>query len=144
MLPRGLVRPSDKFANLLLYLSVLAVDSRRKIASFRVELRKPGYDPSAGAMAQELLDGNYIQADDTPVGVQPESACGKNLSRVALLNRPAHCRTVALFDECPLSSGLTYKHGANDHGPFNDQLWIRSYTQQVQPVVQYRDNQYPQ
>ena len=33
-LPRGLVCPSDKFANLLLYLSALAVDSRRKIAAF--------------------------------------------------------------------------------------------------------------
>ena len=34
--------------------------------------------PISGAMAQELLAGNYIQADETPVGVQPESACGKN------------------------------------------------------------------
>ena len=42
LLPRGLVCPSDKFANLLLYLSRLVVDSRRKIASFRVELRKSG------------------------------------------------------------------------------------------------------
>jgi transposase len=30
------------------------------------------------AMAQELLTGNYIQADETPVGVQPEGARGKN------------------------------------------------------------------
>lgn len=29
-------------------------------------------------MAQELLAGNYIQADETPVGVQPESVRGKN------------------------------------------------------------------
>src|SRR5215469_338698 len=34
--------------------------------------------PISGAMAQELLGGNYIQADETPVGVQPESARGKN------------------------------------------------------------------
>ena len=29
-------------------------------------------------MAQELLAGNYIQADETPVGVQSERARGKN------------------------------------------------------------------
>ena len=29
--------------------------------------------PISGAMAQELLAGNYIQADETPVGVQSES-----------------------------------------------------------------------
>jgi Transposase IS66 family len=34
--------------------------------------------PISGAMAQELLAGNYIQADETPVGVQPESVRGKN------------------------------------------------------------------
>jgi hypothetical protein len=33
--------------------------------------------PISGAMAQELLAGNYIQADETPVGVQPESVRGK-------------------------------------------------------------------
>ena len=34
--------------------------------------------PVSGAMAKELLAGNYIQADETPVGVQPESVRGKN------------------------------------------------------------------
>src|SRR5260370_22244198 len=34
--------------------------------------------PVCGAMAQELLVGNYIQADETPVGVQSERARGKN------------------------------------------------------------------
>jgi hypothetical protein len=34
--------------------------------------------PISGAMAQELLAGSYIQADETPVGVQPESVRGKN------------------------------------------------------------------
>jgi transposase len=34
--------------------------------------------PIRGAMAQELLAGNYIQADETPVGVQSERARGKN------------------------------------------------------------------
>ena len=34
--------------------------------------------PISGAMAQELLAGNYIQADETPVGVQPETVRGKN------------------------------------------------------------------
>ena len=34
--------------------------------------------PISGAMAQELLVGNYIQADETPVGVQSERARGKN------------------------------------------------------------------
>jgi transposase len=34
--------------------------------------------PISGAMAQELLAGNYIQADETPVGVQSESVPGKN------------------------------------------------------------------
>jgi hypothetical protein len=29
-------------------------------------------------MAEELLAGNYIQADETPVGVQSERAQGKN------------------------------------------------------------------
>jgi transposase len=34
--------------------------------------------PISRAMAQELLAGNYIQADETPVGVQSEKARGKN------------------------------------------------------------------
>jgi transposase len=34
--------------------------------------------PISRAMAQELLAGNYIQADETPVGVQSESVRGKN------------------------------------------------------------------
>jgi transposase len=34
--------------------------------------------PITGAMAQELLAGNYIQADETPVGVQSERVRGKN------------------------------------------------------------------
>jgi hypothetical protein len=34
--------------------------------------------PISRAMAQELLVGNYIQADETPVGVQSERARGKN------------------------------------------------------------------
>ena len=34
--------------------------------------------PISGAMAQELLAGNYIQADETPVGVQSEKVRGKN------------------------------------------------------------------
>src|ERR1700720_4455671 len=34
--------------------------------------------PISGAMAQELLVGSYIQADETPVGVQSERARGKN------------------------------------------------------------------
>jgi transposase len=34
--------------------------------------------PISGAMAQELLAANYIQADETPVGVQSESVRGKN------------------------------------------------------------------
>ena len=34
--------------------------------------------PIRGAMAQELLAGNYIQADETTVGVQSERARGKN------------------------------------------------------------------
>ena len=29
-------------------------------------------------MAEELLPGNYIQADETPVGVQSERVPGKN------------------------------------------------------------------
>jgi transposase len=34
--------------------------------------------PISKAMAQELLAGNYIQADETPVGVQSERARGRN------------------------------------------------------------------
>jgi transposase len=34
--------------------------------------------PVRAAMAQELLAGNYIQADETPVGVQSEKMRGKN------------------------------------------------------------------
>ena len=34
--------------------------------------------PISGAMAQELLAGNYLQADETPVSVQSERARGKN------------------------------------------------------------------
>jgi transposase len=34
--------------------------------------------PISGAMAGELLAGNYIQADETPVGVQSERVRGKN------------------------------------------------------------------
>ena len=34
--------------------------------------------PISRAMAQELLAGNYIQADETPVGVQSEKVRGKN------------------------------------------------------------------
>jgi hypothetical protein len=34
--------------------------------------------PITKAMAQELLAGNYIQADETPVGVQSEKARGRN------------------------------------------------------------------
>jgi transposase len=34
--------------------------------------------PITGAMAQELLAGNYIQADETPVDVQSERTKGKN------------------------------------------------------------------
>jgi len=34
--------------------------------------------PIAGAMAEELLAGKYIQADETPVGVQSERVRGKN------------------------------------------------------------------
>jgi transposase len=34
--------------------------------------------PISQAMAQELLTGNYIQADETPVGVQSERVRGKN------------------------------------------------------------------
>jgi len=34
--------------------------------------------PITGAMAQELLSGNYIQADETPVGVQSQRGRGKN------------------------------------------------------------------
>jgi transposase len=34
--------------------------------------------PITGAMAEELLAGNYIQADETPVGVQSERVRGKN------------------------------------------------------------------
>ena len=34
--------------------------------------------PISGAMVQELLVGSYIQADETPVGVQSERARGKN------------------------------------------------------------------
>ena len=34
--------------------------------------------PITGAMAQELRAGNYIQADETPVGAQSERAQGKN------------------------------------------------------------------
>src|SRR6202030_4786545 len=35
--------------------------------------------PISAAMAQELLAGNYIQADETPMGVQSERVRGKNL-----------------------------------------------------------------
>jgi hypothetical protein len=34
--------------------------------------------PISGAMRQELLSGDYIQADETPVGVQSERTKGKN------------------------------------------------------------------
>src|SRR6202048_3394589 len=34
--------------------------------------------PISGAMAQELLAGDYIQADETPVDVQAERTKGKN------------------------------------------------------------------
>jgi transposase len=34
--------------------------------------------PVNAAMAQELLVGNYIQADETPVGVQSERVRAKN------------------------------------------------------------------
>jgi transposase len=34
--------------------------------------------PITGAMAEELLAGSYIQADETPVGVQCQRARGKN------------------------------------------------------------------
>ena len=34
--------------------------------------------PITGAMAEELLAGNYIQADETPVGVQSQRVRGKN------------------------------------------------------------------
>jgi transposase len=39
------------------------------------ELRRPITE----AMAKELRSGNYIQADETPVGVQSDSVQGKNL-----------------------------------------------------------------
>jgi transposase IS66 family protein len=41
----------------------------------RIDLSRATLD---GWVMQELLAGNYIQADETPVGVQPESARGKN------------------------------------------------------------------
>jgi hypothetical protein len=34
--------------------------------------------PITGAMVEELLSGNYIQADETPVGVQSDRVRGKN------------------------------------------------------------------
>ena len=34
--------------------------------------------PITGAMSQELLKGDYIQADETPVGVQMHDGRGKN------------------------------------------------------------------
>src|SRR3984893_18714409 len=34
--------------------------------------------PISGVMAEELLAGNYIQADETPVGVQSERVRGKH------------------------------------------------------------------
>ena len=34
--------------------------------------------PVTGVMAKELLAGNYIQADETPVGVQSDRVRGKN------------------------------------------------------------------
>jgi hypothetical protein len=34
--------------------------------------------PITEAMAKELLAGNYIQADETPVGVQSERVQGRN------------------------------------------------------------------
>jgi hypothetical protein len=45
--------------------------------------------PISGAMAQELLVGNYIQADETPVGVQPESVRGKNHQSLSVAIQPA-------------------------------------------------------
>jgi hypothetical protein len=33
--------------------------------------------PISAAMAEELLSGNYIQADETPVGVQSDRVRGK-------------------------------------------------------------------
>src|SRR6201987_748032 len=52
--------------------------------------------PISGAMAQELLVGNYIQADETPVGVQSERVRGKN--HQAYLWRYSRPRGAVVFD----------------------------------------------
>ena len=50
----------------------------------------------SGAMAQELLVGSYIQADETPVGVQSERARGKN--HQAYLWQYSRPGTAVVFD----------------------------------------------
>ena len=52
--------------------------------------------PISGAMAQELLAGNYIQADETPVGVQSERVRGKN--HQAYLWQYSRPSAVVVFD----------------------------------------------
>jgi hypothetical protein len=47
-------------------------------------------------MAQELLAGNYIQADETPVGVQSERVRGKN--HQAYLWQYSQPSAVVVFD----------------------------------------------
>ena len=39
--------------------------------------------PITGAMAEELLAGSYIQADETPVGVQCQRVRGKNHQEIS-------------------------------------------------------------
>jgi transposase len=49
--------------------------------------------PISEAMAEELLSGNYIQADETPVGVQSDRARGKNhLAYLWQYSRPGGSR----------------------------------------------------
>jgi transposase len=52
--------------------------------------------PISGAMAQELLARNYIQADETPVGVQSERVRGKN--HQAYLWQYSRPSAVVVFD----------------------------------------------
>jgi transposase len=52
--------------------------------------------PVVGAMRRELLDGNYIQADETPVGVQTHDKRGKN--RLGYLWQYGRPKASVVFD----------------------------------------------
>jgi transposase len=71
--------------------------TRIYLAAGSTDLRK-GFEglPISGAMAQELLAGNYIQADETPVGVQSERVRGKN--HQAYLWQYSQPSAVVVFD----------------------------------------------